>query len=362
MNYKGLVLAILIITMLLCGTLVSCGSTSSGGGVSEFEVIRQAADAYLSSGKADGTILGKDLYAILTDGNKGNDPYIMSIRRNTQYQLGHICGAIRFNWRGFFMDEWFNKLPTKDQKIVVYDYNGHNGGKCAAILNMMGWDVINLQWGFTCIMLCPNTAPGIFRSAIDGGVGQDYATEKTENKPTKEYPFPVVENTGSEDPLEIIRTAADAWNRNVVYSPQMFKTLQIEDIEANDLHGLLIDGDTSNDPFILDVREPEWYAKGHIAGAINIPITEVAKPENLRKLPPNRLIVVVSNDGHAGAQVMAILNILSYNANNLYFGMTSWTRDLNIAPGRFEEKYPGTQTYKDILDVPFCWGDEPGSY
>ena len=372
MKYIKLWIATLVIITLLCGTLVSCAPSSSppsnGGngvsedGVSEFEVIRQAADVYLSSGKADDTIEGQEVWDILTDGNKANDPYIMSIRRNSHYTIGHICGAIRFPWRSFFMDDYFSQLPPKEENIVLYSYSGHNGGKATAILNMMGWDVINLQWGFTVWFLCPFTAPGLFRSSVNGGVGQNYRTETTDNKPTEEYPLPVVENTDSEDKLEIIRAAADIWRRSEVYSPAMFRGIQVPDIEAKDLYTLMIDGNPANDPFILDVREPELYAKGHILGAINIPLTEVAKPDNLRKLPPDRLIVTVSNDGMSGSQVMAILNILGYEANNLLFGMTAWTRDEDIAPGRFEDKYPGTLDLKDILDLPFCWGDEPGNY
>ena len=56
-------------------------------------------------------------------------------------------------------------------------------------------------------------------------------------------------------------------------------------IKAPDLFENLNDGDASNDPFVLSVRTPDHYAIGHIAGATNIYWREVAKPENLAKLP-----------------------------------------------------------------------------
>lgn len=159
MKYKRILIAVTTTVVLLFGILASCsgpGGPAPSNTVSNvsdgFEVIRQAADAYLSSGKAAVTIPGTDLYKVLTDGNKANDPYIMSIRRNAEDVLGHICSAIRYPWRSLFTDEYLNQLPTKDKKIVIYDYNGHNGGREAAILNMLGWDVTNLQWGFTCWM------------------------------------------------------------------------------------------------------------------------------------------------------------------------------------------------------------------
>ena len=66
MYYKKVVGATLVAAVLLCGIFTSCGPASGSGGA-EFEVIRQAADAYLSSGKADDTIHGTELNAILSD-------------------------------------------------------------------------------------------------------------------------------------------------------------------------------------------------------------------------------------------------------------------------------------------------------
>jgi rhodanese-related sulfurtransferase len=42
-------------------------------------------------------------------------------------------------------------------------------------------------------------------------------------------------------------------------------------------------------PLIIDVRRPEEYAAGHIAGALNIPADQV--PERLAELPCSRPVV-----------------------------------------------------------------------
>jgi len=63
----------------------------------------------------------------------------------------------------------------------------------------------------------------------------------------------------------------------------------------------------------------------------------------------------ISNDGMTGSQVTGILNALGYQAQNLSFGMTGWTRNSNIAPGQMDEN-------KDILGLPFCWLADPGYY
>jgi len=120
-------------------------------------------------------------------------------------------------------------------------------------------------------------------------------------------------------------------------------------ISAEVLYNKITDANTDNDPFILSVRSPEQYAKGHIPGAVNIPWREVAKEENLAKLPKDRQIVVYCYTGHTGSQITALLNILGYDAVNLQFGMTSWTLDEDVAPGRYNES-------SDCKDYPFVTG------
>lgn len=77
-------------------------------------------------------------------------------------------------------------------------------------------------------------------------------------------------------------------------------------------------------PFIVDVREHDAYAGGFIAGAVNVPIRELAA--NLQALPAlDREIVVVSDTGHRGTIGMAVLQMLGYkNASSLQGGMQSW--------------------------------------
>jgi rhodanese-related sulfurtransferase len=398
MNYRKFLGAILVVTILLCGMFVSCGPASnstsgppSGDGVSEFEVIRQAADAYLSSGKASVTIHGLDLDAILSDDDPTNDPRLLSVRDNKQYTLGHICGARSAPWRQLFITLTPDRLDKRftdtevdgitwssdNKQIVVYSYTGQEGGgQTTAFLNMLGWDAINLKWGYNCWQFCPNASPGAFCKASTGlgvvtegvgfnAVGQNYKTETTVNEATEEYPLPVVENTSSEDEFEIIRAAVAAWALSKEPLPVNYQGSKTDfyeftdpDIMPKDLFTLLIDANRNNDPFILSVQEAELYAKGHISGAIHIPLTDVAKPENLRKLPTDRQIVVVSTDGQSGNQVAGILRLLGYQATNLLFGMTGWCVDNEeVAPGRFHVWEPDGVTFKDVLDLKICWID-----
>jgi rhodanese-related sulfurtransferase len=51
-------------------------------------------------------------------------------------------------------------------------------------------------------------------------------------------------------------------------------------------------------PVVVDVRGPDEYATGHIAGALNIPLDQLQ--ERLGELPPDRLVVTYCNMFHRG--------------------------------------------------------------
>jgi rhodanese-related sulfurtransferase len=75
-------------------------------------------------------------------------------------------------------------------------------------------------------------------------------------------------------------------------------------------------------PYVLDVRQPEEYAAGHIAGARLIPLGELQGRAD--ELPRDREIVVVCASGSRSASATRLLASLGYNAVNLNGGMGAW--------------------------------------
>jgi len=73
--------------------------------------------------------------------------------------------------------------------------------------------------------------------------------------------------------------------------------------------------------FILDIRKPKDFEKGHIENAINIFWLDLLKNENLKKLPKDKKILVVCYVGHTSSQVMVLLKLLGYDVVSLKFGM-----------------------------------------
>jgi rhodanese-related sulfurtransferase len=78
--------------------------------------------------------------------------------------------------------------------------------------------------------------------------------------------------------------------------------------------------------FIVDVRSREDYCRGHIEGALHLDFSSWARQENLARLPDDRKIIVVCDNGCKSAQVSAGLRLLGYDAAIIRTGISGWTR------------------------------------
>ena len=79
--------------------------------------------------------------------------------------------------------------------------------------------------------------------------------------------------------------------------------------------------DKMNDIFLLDVRKPSDYKKAHIPGSVNIFWLELMKPENLKKVPRDKEIIIVCYVGHTASQILVLMKLLGFRAKVLKFGM-----------------------------------------
>ena len=74
--------------------------------------------------------------------------------------------------------------------------------------------------------------------------------------------------------------------------------------------------------FLLDVREPDEWAAGHIDGAAHIPMGEVTG--RLDEIPRSARVIAVCRSGRRSAMVTAYLVDGGWNAHNLEGGMVAW--------------------------------------
>ena len=75
-------------------------------------------------------------------------------------------------------------------------------------------------------------------------------------------------------------------------------------------------------PFLLDVREPSEYAVGHVAGAVLIPLGQLAA--RLGEVPADREIAVICRSGARSQRGTELLQAQGRRALNVAGGMMAW--------------------------------------
>jgi rhodanese-related sulfurtransferase len=227
-------------------------------------------------------------------------PYIVSIRSAENHAAGHIPNVINIA---------FGDLATlpQDEEILLYCDSGQVASFGAVVLGMLGYDVQNLKHGISGWTSDPNVATLRFDPEKHQS---DFQTETTANEGAT-YDYPELDNTTSTDSDAIIKAAAATVSSNFIV--------------ATDLNMKIAE---KEDMTILDIRKAEYYAAGHIPGAINFGINNLV--DNLNKLNPDAPVYVYCDTGHWAAQATALLQMLGYDAYSLKFGICSWSPDETI--------------------------------
>jgi rhodanese-related sulfurtransferase len=73
---------------------------------------------------------------------------------------------------------------------------------------------------------------------------------------------------------------------------------------------------------IVDIREPQEWAAGHIDGSQHIPMSKFL--QRMDEIPADRDLVIVCTVGARSARVTAFLNQRGFQAVNLGGGLQSW--------------------------------------
>jgi rhodanese-related sulfurtransferase len=367
MIYRRLVGVALIGILVFCG-LVSCkpsggpsptptetptpGQTTSAG---EFEVIRQAADAYMNSGTplyitanavydsmmAAGTAVTPDFKIEWYNPSEyPTGPFIIDVRDSALempdlYLAGHVPGAVHIPLPDLM--QHLGQLP-RDRQIVVVSGNGAIGGAAAAILNVLGYNAVNLMWGMTAWTGDETIAPGRYTtkdSVFDWSSA--YRAVCPISEPTETYSFPVVDYTGSNNIQTILEAAANAYLADTsrefdLTGEELHKALYYAELEyttSNQFESEFFTGTATENPYVvpffLDVRDDDSYLNGHLCGSLHVLWKDLFKPENLDRVPLDRHILVVSDTGHESAVVSTLLNLLGYDAVNLRWGIIGWS-------------------------------------
>lgn len=102
------------------------------------------------------------------------------------------------------------------------------------------------------------------------------------------------------------------------------KFFKVPKISSGELLKLISDQANQNSYLLIDIREEYEYKSGHIADAINIPLSIFG--QKVTTLPKDKQIIIICLSGMRGMNACNILKSSGYiNYKNLFGGMNLWT-------------------------------------
>ena len=98
---------------------------------------------------------------------------------------------------------------------------------------------------------------------------------------------------------------------------------RVAEIDVAELSGALARGPR---PQLVDVRSAAEFAEGHIASAVNIPMTRLCSHLDEANLDRKRPVVAICLSGHRSIPAVRRLTSAGYEARQLRGGMLAWRR------------------------------------
>lgn len=192
---------------------------------------------------------------------------IIDVREPGEYAEGHLEGAINIPLRT--LSQNLDMIPT-DRQVFIYCKSGCRAGMALSSLGMLGYDnVISFPPGY----------------AGWTGAGEAVTTA-----------VPAAMTYTVPDTPEQIRSVVDSFLTTI---PEGW--LSAGDVtKVNDALGA--------GAFMLDVRQPSEYAEGHIPGAENVPLRDLASM--LEVIPDDMTVISYCKSGHRQAMSVPMLHVL----------------------------------------------------
>lgn len=248
--------------------------------------VEDAANAYFADYPGSRIIPASKVFeAIDEDG----DFLILDIRRAEDYDAGHLQGAVNAPW-GPELAKAIEWLPD-DVPVYVNCYSGQTAGQATAVLNVAGFDVKSIKYGWKLGIAKTEGYEGYVETAMN----------------------PTPEASGvSIDPA--IKTAAMDYFNNLKSDPETPSNI----IPSAKLKERMDNEDS--DMVVVSIRKPEDYANGHIEGAINIPFGENMQA-SFDQLPRDKKVLVYCYSGQTAGQTVGIMRLLGFDAASVKSGM-----------------------------------------
>jgi rhodanese-related sulfurtransferase len=245
--------------------------------------VKAALDKYLA-GLPDG--FGTIAPAAAKDQMAATKVFVMDVREVTDMASGYIEGAVNIPVRSVMKN--LDKLPAKDQPIIVTCASGHRGSFTMAALQALGYTNVK---------------------SMAGGIN----AWKAANLPLKTEGAPAAPMAGTAASVDKDLLAAfDKWFSAL---PDGFSG--IAPAAAKDQMA-------ATKVVLIDVREVSEFNGGYVEGSINVPIRTLLKSD---KLPADKAapVIVTCASGHRGGIAMMALQMLGYtNVKSMLGGVNAW--------------------------------------
>jgi rhodanese-related sulfurtransferase len=238
-------------------------------------------DAYLSSIPEGFMAVGLDAFKNAMD---ATDVYVIDVREVSDYEAGHIEGAVNIPIRTLVND--LSLIPT-DQPVIIYCASGLRAGMATSVMRTLGYDNV--------------------RSYAGGWRGWSAANEPVSTDAAEPGEFAVPQT----DPALI--DAALSFLNNL---PEGFYSIgSVERLEE------IMD---SSDVYLIDVREEAEVAEtGTIPGAVHFPLRTLA--QHVDQIPTDQPVVVYCKTGFRAALASGALHMLGFeNVRTFPPGFDGW--------------------------------------
>ncbi len=245
--------------------------------------VEAAAADYFINFPGNRMITAEDIFKKM---DAGEDLFLLDIRKPSDYEAGHLKGAVNAAWGSPALADALNWLPD-DQTIYVNCVSGQTAGQTIAVLNTAGFDAVSIRYGYKL---------GIAKTE-----GYENYIETAAN-PAPE-PSGVVLDPALKAAAEDYFNSIPENGSNIIAAAKMKELVDTEE-------GLTI----------VSVRQPKDYEAGHIQGAINIP-WGAGMQEAFADLPRDEKVYVYCYSGQTAGQTVGIMRLMGIDAVSIKSGM-----------------------------------------
>lgn len=264
--------------------------------------------------EANTNFINGDLPIMMADEVKKNlkNPkyHIIDIRNDSWFEYGHIKGAA--NVKSADLLSYFNGTisPSDYDKIVLVCYSGQSAAYYSSLLRIAGYDnVYSMKWGMS------SWREDFAENSWLKNIKNDFSgkLETTENVKPEKGAHPTL-NTGKTEATEILKARletlfATPYRDFIVKSSEVFEN--------------------PSNYFIVNYLDQENYKNGHIPQSVHYqPGKSFSTATELLTLPTDKKVVVYDSTGQKAAYIIAYLNVLGYQTNNLSYGENGFMNDV----------------------------------